>query len=168
MKRAIACLALILLAAGCDRQAKRESTTSDANAVAQVKAAQNRHPPPVPLAPQPLAQIERTENPVGAGCAFLLDSAWTDAPVAVAGPERAVVKFDGRTDILAADGGSPEIAPGTRTRYDGKGLSLRLTKGPGKGERASGAARRWPGSLTLFDRYERIVYFTPGVVRCPA
>ena len=189
MKRAIACLVLTFLAAGCDRATKPEGAESDAEAVAQVQAAQDRHPPPVLIAPQPLSDAERAENPTvsasgtptesaaakvaataraGAGCAFLLDSAWTDAPVAMAGPDKAIVKFDGKTDTLAADSGSPEIGPGTRTRYAGKGLSLRLTKGPGKGEPASGDARRWPGSLTLFDRYERVVYFTPGIVQCAA
>lgn len=168
MKRTTALLILIFLAAGCDRPAKTERAESDAQAVAQVQAAQKRHPPPTLLAPQPLAVAERAENPTGAGCAFLLDSAWTDAPMALAGPEKAVVKFEGKADTLAADSGSPEIAPGTRTRYAGRGLSMRLTRGPGKGDLGSAGMRRWPGSLTLFDRYERVVYFTPGIVQCAA
>ncbi|MCC6829102.1 MAG: hypothetical protein IT550_12825 [Novosphingobium sp.] len=172
MKRTIACLVLTLAVAGCDRAGQRDETQSDAQAVAQVEAAQKRHPAPVLLAPQPLAQPDRAENPAGdtarAGCAFLLESAWTDAPVAVAGPDKAIVKFNGKADTLAADSGSPEIAPGTHTRYAGRGLSMRLTKGPGKGTRATGGNRAWPGSLTLFDRYERVVYFSPGIVQCPA
>lgn len=174
MKPIPAALVLIALAAGCSKPAPQNKAASDAAAVAMVEKAQKLHPDPVTLAPQAiaLADIKEDQTPA-AGCEFRLRSAWMDYPIAMAGHEKGSVKIREEVVTLAADSGSAQLAPNSREKYVGRTVSMRLTRGPGKGTPVSGATagaslREWPGSLTLTDKYDRIVYFTPGVMICGA
>lgn len=162
-------LALIFLVAGCSQPKPKNEPVSDAAAVALVENAQKLHPDPVVLAPQPLALADITEHKLtGTGCTFRLQSAWMDYPIAIAGGEKGAVKLGGEIVTLAADSGSAELPFASREKYVGRTLSLRLTKRPGKGKAVGDESVEWPGSLTLSDRYERTVYFTPGMVVCGA
>ena len=162
---------LMLCVAGCNqpKPKDKDKAANDDAAVAMVENAQKLHPDPVVLVPQPLALSEITGNALsGTGCEFRLQSAWMDYPIAFAGNEKGAVKLRGEIVTLAADSGSAEFPFASREKYVGRTLSLRLTKGPGKGTPIGNESVEWPGSLTLSDRYERTVYFTPGMVLCRA
>lgn len=162
-------LPFMLYATGCSQPVHKGDAATDAAAVALVENAQKLHPDPVVLIPQPLALGEIAANELtGHGCEFRLQSAWMDYPIAVAGGEKGAVKLRGEIVTLAADSGSAEFPFAAREKYVGRTLSLRLTKGPGKGTPVGNESVEWPGSLTLSDRYERTVYFAPGTVLCGA
>lgn len=162
---------LVLLAAlaGCDRQSAQERAASDARDVAMVEAAQQRKPPSVRLAPQPITFADLQEgNLFGAGCAFTPDSGAGGDPVLYTDDTRAVMKLDGAMVILASDNGSAELPYATREHYVGKTHDLRLTKAPGEGEPGSEESMKWTGAVTVRDQWQREVYAARGSLECGA
>ncbi len=144
---------LALLSAACDRTTPQEKAADDARAVAQVEAAQKRKPPVQPLVPEPVDPGARQlfHLPAG-GCDFVTDPRPGAHPVLLAGGAKAVLLLNGEPAIFASDSGSPELAPGVHEKYVGRGHWAKLT--------------RAPDTLTIRDRYERIVYQGAGVLRC--
>ena len=155
MKR-IVLLPLALLAA-CDRTTPQEKAAEDANAVAQVEAAQKRQPPAQPVAPQPMKREARDLMHLGDdGCDFLPNERTSEDPVLLAGKTKALPQVREQPVILAADSGSPPLRSGAFTRYSGRDHTLALTIGEGS----------QGGSLTIRDRFERVVYFAAGEFTC--
>src|SRR5687768_2584298 len=117
-------LGLALAVSACEPEpTPAEKAADDARAVAMVEAAQDRHPPPQPLAPQPLtrADIERFKL-FGAGCGF--EPEGRSEPVLLIRAQQAVMKLDQRPTTFASDPGGAQLPLGTWEHYVGKGLSL--------------------------------------------
>ncbi|MCB2060640.1 MAG: hypothetical protein KDE55_21835 [Novosphingobium sp.] len=166
--RRIALVPLLLLCA-CERAAAPEEENDRADDVALVEQAQKRHPPVEEAAPQPIAftDIEQ-QRFFGAGCAFTPKGREGYEPVLYTLDDRGLVKLGGELILLAADTGSAEFPYGSREKYAGKEHSFRLTKGPGEGEVVGEESVGWPGSLTIRDRWDRIVYQSQGRLECGA
>jgi hypothetical protein len=146
-------LALALLAPGCGGVTPQEKAADDARAVAQVEAIQTIKPPVQPLQPEPMSPAVRRIFKLGeAGCEFHSDPRPGAGPVLVAGKVKAVMRIDREPAILAADSGSPVLGSGLHEKYVGRAHWAQL--------------RRAPDSLTIRDRYERIVYRATGTFRC--
>ena len=159
-------LALVLLASACGPElSPAQKAAEDAKAVAMVEAAQDRHPPLRPLAPQPLTaqDIERGQL-FGAGCGF--EPAGGTQPILLARAKRAVMKLEQRPTSFASDPGGVQLPLGTWEHYVGKGLSLRIAKAEGNGLGGGDEAMQWPARLTVRDQYDRIVYVGEGTLRC--
>ena len=159
--RNIALAALALLAA-CQRTTPAEKAAQDARDVAQVEAVQKLQPPAQPIVPEPMNAASRAMfNLAEAGCDFLPAVRQSDDPVFIAGQVKALLLVRGQPVILAVDSGSPALGFGVHERFTGRENWAQLTKGP-----ASASSARAPGSLTIRDRFERIVYFSAGELTC--
>ncbi|MFX7866405.1 hypothetical protein ABTK37_20625, partial [Acinetobacter baumannii] len=66
-------------------------------------------------------------------CHFALAGSAVAPPVLLVNQRRALIKSEARFIALAADSGSPAIAPGIRAHYVGKAQSLVLERSPGDG-----------------------------------
>ena len=81
----------------------------------------------------------------------------------------AFVMIEGEIHRLAADPGSRELPMRTRTLYSGKEYSLRLAiEGEGGGEPETAGIADYEGTVTLRDRYGRVVYEGTGLAQCKA
>lgn len=151
---------LLLWLAACDRPSPEEKARQDARDVAMVEAAQKVQPPVQRLGPQPIPQIDIDRYGLTApGCSFVPAGAASPDPVLLAGDVRGFLKIGENIVILAADRGSPALPHGGYEKYSGRGHWLQLTRGEGGGEVL-------PGSLTVRDKFDRVVYFSAGQLTC--
>lgn len=150
---------LALLAAACGSgTTPAEKAANDARDVAMVEAAQKVQPPVQRLGPQPIQQADVDRyNLGGPGCAF--SPAGGGGPILLTGEERGIVKIGDRLVVLAADSGSGAFPKNTHEKYVGRGAWIQLTKG-------EGPEVGTPGSITIRDRFERVVYFSAGSLAC--
>jgi hypothetical protein len=143
----------VLLTTACGGQTPQERAAEDGRAVAHVEAAQTLKPPVQPLelgAVNP--NVRRLFNLAETGCGFLIDPNPGAFPLLIAGGARAVLLINGEPAIFVADSGSPELAAGVHAKFTGRTYSAELT--------------REPASLTLRDRWERVVYSAKGTLAC--
>lgn len=163
--RLAAVVTLALLSAACDsEQGRAEKALADAEAIAQVEAAQNVVPPLVPVTPQEITSAELEKNNlVGAGCLFRSDDGKV---LVVAMPSVAVMKVAGEMRVHAADSGSAPLAAGAWTHYDGKDNAIDLQIVEGESKRAADDGTDWPGRVTVRDGAERVVFTAAGTVEC--
>jgi hypothetical protein len=143
----------LLLLAACQRTTAEQGAAQDARDVAWVEADQHVHAPVQRLDPQPLSPaVRKVYNLTANGCEFRAEGRAASAPVLITGSVKAVLRAQGEPMVLAADSGSPRLAAGAYKQYTGRTHSAVLT--------------REPASLTLRDRWERIVYFSRGQLVC--
>ena len=166
MRKWLAVVALIALA-GCGSEATpEERAEADARDVAMVEAANDVTPPLKQVTPEPilLPDIERYDL-YGQACNYAPGTS-LGARV-IAREADAFVKIEGEIHRLAADPGSRELPMHTRTLYSGKEYSLRLSMND-QGETEGGGATDLEGSVSVRDRYGRVVYEGAGPVQCKA
>ena len=161
-------LVATLVLASCDRpKGPAEQASEDARAVAMVEAAQNVKPPPVPLEPQPITAADIEQNGLyGPGCTLVPANMPGGDPLIMANGARAVIKLGGKFVTFAADPGSRELAPGTRTHFVGKAQALWLARGSGEGTALGRDGMRWDGRAEIRDPGDRVVWSTAGVLTC--
>lgn len=157
---------LLLLTACGEGPTPAEKAAEDAKAVAMVEAANRRYAPPQALDPRPItpADLQR-HGLLDAGCSF--EAEGQSDPMLVARPKRAVMKLDKELTSFASDPGSKSLPLGTWTHYVGKAGSLRI-EAEGAGDPAAQNRLEWAARLTATDQHDRIVYSSPGKLRCGA
>ena len=157
-----------LLLTSCEQpKSQTQKAREDARAIAQVEAAQDAAPPPVPLDPQPITAADLEKNRLyGAGCSLTPSAQPGGDPVLLADQNRAVMKVGGKFVTFAADSGSEELAMGVRTHYVGKAQSLMLEKGAGDGAHLGEEAMRWDGRVAVRDAHDQLVYANAGQIVC--
>lgn len=160
-------VAALLVLAGCDVEpTPEELAQADARDVALVEAANDVTPPLKLVTPEPilLPDIERYDL-YGMACNY---APGTSLGTRVVSRESdAFVKIEGEVHRFAADPGSRELPMRTRTLYNGKEYSLRLAI-DGEAEPESDGTSNYEGSVTLRDRYGRVVYEGTGLAQCKA
>jgi len=165
MRGGVAMAALLVLA-GCGREpTPEEQALADARDVAMVEAANEVTPPLEEVTPEPilLPDIERYDL-YGEACNYAPGTSLGTR--VVAREADAFVKIDGEVHRLAADPGSRELPMHTRTLYNGREYSLRLTMVPQDG--AEGETTDYEGSVILRDQWGRVVYDGTGLAQCKA
>ena len=160
-------VAALLVLSGCDTgPTPEEQALSDARDVAMVEEANEVMPPLEEVTPEPilLPDIERYDL-YGMACNY---APGTSLGTRVVSREAdAFVKIEGEVHRFAADPGSRELPMHTRTLYNGKEYSLRLAIN-GEPEPESDGTTSYEGSVTLRDRYGRVVYEGTGLAQCKA
>ena len=160
-------VAALLILAGCDVEpTPEELAQADARDVALVEAANDVTPPLKLVTPEPilLPDIERYDL-YGMACNY---APGTSLGTRVVSRESdAFVKIEGEVHRFAADPGSRELPMRTRTLYNGKEYSLRLAI-DSEGAAEDDGSTDYEGSVTLRDRYGRVVYEGVGLARCTA
>lgn len=165
MKRLVPVLACGLALTACEpKPTPAEQAIEDAQAVAQVEAANRNFAPSVPLDPQPITPGDlQKAGLLDAGCSF--EAAGQSDPVLVARPKRAVMKLGRTLTTFASDPGSTALPLGTWAHYVGKAASVQIATS-GEGDPATQNRLEWPATLTATDEHDRIVYTSPGRLRC--
>ncbi|OBX20190.1 hypothetical protein A9995_00155 [Erythrobacter sp. QSSC1-22B] len=177
----------VVALAGCGAElSPEEKARQDAQAVAEVTAAQIPPVMPVTLDPLTLADVEAHEM-IGVGCSFLPDEGAGersgddgDEALAIAMGDAAYAKSGGEVMRLAPDRGSAANPFGTQTKYDGREFTMQLDLAPSVEEQATADAAAEPaegvqvgmetmaydGRMTLTDGRDRVVYRADGTLRC--
>lgn len=154
-------LAILSLAA-CSSKPQQ----SDAEAIAQVEAAQNAKPPAKPIDPQAISYFDIKDNKlVAAGCNFVADGGGMGAVVMAQG-ERAAIKLDGQIVSLVADKGSTKLPQGAWSRYTGKAYALTLTQVQDGKHEVNGVIEMIDAHVTITDANDQVVYDANGSAQC--
>jgi len=164
MRGGVAIAALLALA-GCGREpTPEEQAMADARDVAMVEAANEVMPPLDEVTPEPilLPDIERFDL-YGEACNYAPGTSLGTR--VVAREADAFVKIEGEVHRLAADPGSRELPLHTRTLYNGREYSLRLTMMPQDGTEGE-ETTDYEGSVILRDQWGRVVYEGTGLAQC--
>ncbi len=156
---------LLLACTACGNNVDEgEQALLDRQAVAAVEAANAIEPALVEVVPDPILypDIERHDL-YGASCAYAPGTS-LGARV-IAREVDAYMKIDGEMVRFAADPGSRELAYGTRSLYNGREYSLRLELHD-EGEQSGIETMAYEGTVSLRDRYDRVVYRGSGTTQC--
>ena len=165
VRRYLIALMAASLLSGCEREPNAtEKAAADARDIAMVEAAQERHPPLQPLAPQLFSPQEIEQQAVAGVCGF--ERRGETQPIALLSPPRALMKLGDRPEVFASDPGGPQGPLGTWQHYVGKGRSMRVEREPGDGTTTGREALEWSARLTVRDEFDRIVFTAPGRLRC--
>ncbi len=157
----------VLALAGCGENiSPEEQARRDAQAVAEVRAAQVAPAVPVTLQPIGFADIEE-QGMVGLGCSFLAEDGGDDA-MAITMGDAAFAKRGGKVMRLAPDRGSAENPVGTQAKYDGREFSLQLDLLDREGEQVGMETMGYDARLTLTDGRDRVLYRAEGTAQCGA
>lgn len=159
MQRCLVAVGMLLLA-GCDKElSPEEQALADARDVEMVKAANDAMPPLRMVTPEPilLPDIERYDL-YGEACNYAPGTSFGTR--VVAREADAFMKIDGEVHRFAADPGSRELPMHTRSLYNGKEYSVRLSI------EEQGDTTDYEGSVTLRDRFGRVVYEGVGLAQC--
>lgn len=163
MKKPI--LILALACAGCSQEVSvEEQELLDQQSVAMVEEANSVSPPLDEIVPEPILypDIERHDI-YGASCAYAPGTS-LGARV-IARPADAFMKIDGEIMRFAADPGARELPYGTRSLYNGRAYSLRLEIA-GEGEQSGEETMDYEGTISLRDRWDRVIYQGSGTAQC--
>lgn len=161
----VAALLLLLLAAcGGEEMSAEERALQDERDVAMVEAANEVPPPLRHITPQPIMapDIERYDL-FGQACNYAPGTSLGTR--VIAREADAFFKLDGQVVRLAADPGSRELPERTRTLYNGKTYSLRLSI-DGEGEPTPSGAVNYEGTVSVRDAHGREVYEGTGLAQC--
>ncbi|MBO9698335.1 MAG: hypothetical protein J7499_19260 [Sphingopyxis sp.] len=166
MRQVLMVAGMVVLLAGCGKEASpEEQTASDERDVAMVEAANKAAPPVQLVTPEPilLPDIERYDL-LGEECSYAPGTS-LGARV-IAREADAFMKIDGDIERFAADPGSRELPMHTRSVYNSKNYSLVLSLKEDTGEDEQRTS--YEGSVTLRDEHGRIVYEGVGEAQCAA
>lgn len=170
MRKGVIALSLLALAACEQGPTPEEQALQDARDVAIVEAANEVLPPIELVTPEPLLlpDIERYDL-YGEACNYAPGTSLGTR--VVAREADAFMKIEGEVVRFAADPGSRELPMRSRTLYASKEFSLRLEINPqpsSDGAAGTTPAGDYEGSVTLRDRYGRVVYEGTGLAQCKA
>lgn len=154
------CAALALLT-GCGDAA---DPAADAADVAEIRA-EHDMPPVVPFDPERISYTDiEANNLFGAGCGFAPEGSLS--VIFLGQEDHGFVKLDGRIVTFAPDKGSAELPLRSWSRYTGKEHSIEIGIAPGEGEPDGIETSKWPGTMTVRDYKDRVVFEKAGVLGC--
>jgi len=169
MQKRLSAAALLILAGCGDELTPEEQAMADARDVAMVEAANEVMPPLKIVTPDPilLPDIERFDL-YGEACNYAPGTSLGTR--VVAREADAFMKIDGEVHRFAADPGSRELPMHTRSLYNGKEYSVRLSieASPESEAGAESGVADYEGSVTLRDSFGRVVYEGVGLAQCKA
>lgn len=161
----IACCVLALACCACGETLMREEQEQrDREAVALVEQANGVEPAVSQLVPETILYPDMERHDIyGASCAY---ASGTSLGVRVIARQAdAYIKINGEMIRFAADPGARELAYGTRSLYNGRDYSLRLEIA-GEGMQAGEEMMEYEGTVSLRDRYDRVIYSGTGSAQC--
>lgn len=160
-----------LLLAGCGQDlSPGEQAMQDERDIEMVQQT-NKTPPPLQLvAPEPIGypDLERYDLH-GMACNYAPGTSFGTRVIARAAD--AYMKIDGEMIRFAADPGARELPMRSRSLYNGRVHSLYLGlsdegEESGEGEETDVEQINYEGTITLRDRFGRVVYEGVGLAQC--
>jgi len=162
-------LAALLACSACESEPTPEESAAKAERdIAMVEAANDARPPLRLVTPDPILYPDIEQHDLhGQACNYAPGTSLGTR--VIAREADAYVKIDGDMVRLAADPGSRELPAGSRSLYDGREFSLLLTvEGEGQPAPNNAAVNEYQGTMSLRDRWGRVVYDGAGLVQCAA
>ena len=162
--RQTAVLAALLLAACDSGLSSEEQSIQDERDISMVERANRALPPLKQITPEPILypDIERYDL-FGAGCNYAPGTSLGTR--VIAREADAFVKIDGEMVRLAADPVARELPLSTRSLYNGREYSLRLSI-ENDGEQSGLETMDYEGQVALYDAHGRSVYEGEGLAQC--
>jgi hypothetical protein len=157
-------LAAFLLLAACKPDAEERAERNQRD-VEMVQKANNTMPPLEQVAPEAIgyAEMERYDLS-GAACNYAPGTSF--GTLVIARADDAFMKIRGKIQRFAADPGSRELPQKTRSLYNSKEFSLKLSVN-GQGQLVPGqSGADYDGAVTLYDPHGRVVFEGSGLTRC--
>lgn len=165
--RSLPLLACAFALSACgDDVSSFEQQEADAQAVAMVEEANSTQPPLEEMVPEPITETDmQAEEMGGERCTY--SPGMNHGVLVVARQVDAYMKIEGRLVRFAADPGARQLPFETRTLYNGRQFSLRLTMPEREAEGTEAVAgTEFEGDIALFDQWDRMVYSGSGPVTC--
>lgn len=169
--RVISISVLVLALAACDDgPSAAEQEALDSAAAERVRNINDTGPPVREIVPDPIMLPDIEANDLfGESCAYA--PGMSMGTRVIARETDAYMKINGEMIRFAADPGSRELPANSRTLYNSREYSMRLSiegSEPRPVDAATGSEneRRSQGTIWLRDRYDRIVYQGTGAVEC--
>ena len=141
--------------------------TSDAQAIAEVERLST--PPAVPVRPQPItfADLEKYDL-FGAGCYFL-DGTGDKAPMLfLASDEKGWMKIEGEMTAFSADRSSTELPYLSWSKYVGLARTVELDRDSAAARSTGPETESAPGTITVRDSRDQVVFKRSGLIDCGA
>lgn len=156
-----------LVLAACSGEAGPAQNAADAADVAEIEAMHDR-PPVQPISPERISYTDIEQNDLfGMGCGFAPEGRL--AVMFLAQDNHGFLKLDGQIRALAPDKGSARLPMSAWSQYDGKEYTVAIAIDDGIEDPQEGIRKaQYPGSLTIRDAHERIVFEKTGIVGCGA
>ena len=160
-------LAALLLCTACEAELSPQEREAQAERdIAMVQAANNARPPLRSVTPDPILYPDMEQHDLyGRACNYAPGTSLGTR--VIAREADAYFKLDGEIIRLAADPGSRELPARSRSLYDGREYSLRLAiEGEGEPARGNSDVNEYRGTVSLRDRWGRVVYEGVGLAQC--
>jgi hypothetical protein len=159
-------LPFVALAACSEAETPDGPVQSDAQAVLMVEDANDVIPPLVPVVPEAILDTDVAAHDMdGAACHYAVGT--DQGPQVIASETDAFIKLDGEIIRFASDPGSRELPFGSRSRYSGREYSLQVEV-IGQGNQTGYEVVEYEGTVSVRDRYERVIYRGSGPAQCGA
>lgn len=156
---------LVLASCGAAEVSAEEQARIDAVKIAAVEQAAIL--PPESISPEAITFTDVEMNELfGAGCGFLPGEG--KEIIALAQPDRGILKLDGKITRLAADRGSPVGPLGSQSKYDGREVSLRLKIDDSGGRKSGIETVDYPARMEVRNGRDQMVFEADGVAQCGA
>lgn len=158
-------LVMVLACAACGEDVSPEQQDMlDDQAIAAVEEANSAMPPLNTIVPDPILYPDIEANDIyGISCAYAPGTS-LGARV-IAREADAFMKIEGEIVRFAADPGARELPFSTRSLYNGREFSLRLDIN-GDGTSSGEEVTEYEGTMTVRDRWGRVVYTGTGLAQC--
>ena len=148
-------------------QGEARNAASDAQAVAEVERLST--PPAIPLDPQPItfADFEKYDL-FGVGCYFV-DGNGEKAPMLfLASDEKGWLKLGGEMIQFSADRSSTELPYLSWSKYVGLARSVQMERDTASARSTGPETETAPGTVTIRDERDRVVFKRSGAIDCGA
>ena len=169
MMRAILLSAALLACAACSpaQQEQAKEPAAKATEVAEVERLST--PPAIALSPQEITYADLEKHDLfGVGCYFL-DGAGEKAPMLfIAADEKGWLKLDGEIAEMSSDRSSKELPYLSWSRYVGLARTVQLERNANAARSTGPETETAPGTITIRDERDRVVFKRSGAIECGA
>ncbi len=167
MRDPILLCAMLAFAACSPPQSAESKQAADAEAVAQVERLSV--PPAIPLSPQPItfADIEKHDL-FGAGCYFQGGDGEKPPLLFLASEAKGWLKLDSEIIELSADRSSSEQPYMSWSKYVGLSQTVQLERDSAVARSTGPETETAPGTITIRDAKDRVVFKRTGAIDCGA
>jgi hypothetical protein len=148
-------------------QGEARRSQSEAQAIAEVERLST--PPAIPVRPQPItfADLEKYDL-FGAGCYFL-DGKGDKAPMLfLASDEKGWMKIEGEMTGFSADRSSSELPYLSWSKYVGLARTVELERDSAAARSTGPETETAPGTITVRDARDQVVFKRSGLIDCGA
>jgi len=158
-----------LATSACSPPQQDETKESAAKAADVAEVERLSTPPAIALNPQEITYADLEKHDLfGVGCYFL-DGAGEKAPMLfIASDEKGWLKLDGEIAEMSSDRSSTELPYLSWSRYVGLARTVQLERKANAARSTGPETETAPGTITIRDERDRVVFKRSGAIECGA